>query len=198
MSAKLYIEGGGDSKELHTRLRKAFSDLLTSAGFAGRLPRTVACGGRGKAFDAFKTAHAGAAPGEFVAMLVDSEDPVEDAEKPWKHLKARDGWDRPAGAAAEQALMMVTCMETWIVADRQAMRDHYNGGPQESALPSVVDLESRRRHDIQGALSHATRDCKNAYQKGKRSFEVLGKLDPAVLKEALPAFARFIRISHSK
>ena len=43
-------------------------------------------------------------------------------------------------------------------------------------------------------LVHATRNCSNAYAKGKRSFEVLGKLTPDTLDKYLPSFVRVCRI----
>ena len=41
-------------------------------------------------------------------------------------------------------------------------------------------------------------NCSNAYAKGKRFFEVLGKLDPATLAQHLPSFVRLQRILRSK
>ena len=76
MNAYLYIEGGGNSKELRTRCREGFRRLLERCGFAGRMPRLVACGGRSATFDDFKTAHRNAAEGDYVAMLADSEAPL--------------------------------------------------------------------------------------------------------------------------
>ena len=61
-------------------------------------------------------------------------------------------------------------------------------------LPALHDLEGRARDAIQNALAHATRKCSNAYTKGKRSFEVLGQLDPETLIKYLPSFARVRRI----
>ena len=113
MSAHLYIEGG-ESKEDQIRCREGFRKLLEKAGFSGRMPRLTACGGRGSAFDDFKTAHARLKIGNYIAMLIDSEDPVADLEKTWDHLNSRDQWDKPAGATDEQVLFMTTCMETWI------------------------------------------------------------------------------------
>ena len=85
-------------------------------------------------------------------------------------------------------------METWIVADQDALAKHYGYKLQESALPSLEDLESRSRHDIQERLSHATRDCSNAYKKGKRSFAVLEKLSPNELELHLRSFVRVKQI----
>jgi hypothetical protein len=55
-------------------------------------------------------------------------------------------------------------------------------------------LETRPRQVIQEKLAHATRKCGNAYAKGKKSFEVLGKLSPNELKNHLPSFRRVVRI----
>ena len=154
----------------------------------------MACGGRGAAFDAFKTALASVRGGEFVALWIDSEDPLADIEATWEHLQARDNWDRPKGATDEQVLLMTTCMETLIVADRDTLAEHYGAELQKPALPPLNNLEGRSRDAIQDALTRATRKCSNAYTKGKRSFEVLGQLDPATLSKHLPSFVRVRRI----
>jgi hypothetical protein len=198
VSATIYLEGGGDSSELHVRCREGFRKLLENCGFRGRLPRLVACGGRGATFDSFCVAEAQKGPGDFVAMLIDSEEPMADLEKAWDHLRIRDHWDRPEGASDDQVLLMQTCMETWIVADRAALQEHYGEELQESALPSLVNLETRQRHAIQDALIRATKNCTNAYRKGKRSFEVLAELDPRTLAANLPSFVRMIRILSEK
>ncbi len=190
----IYLEGGGDSSQLKIRCREGFRKLLAKCGFAGRMPNLVACGGRGAAFDHFKTAHEIAFDGEYVALLVDSEDPMDDIEAAWVHLKARDGWDQPLGASEAQALLMTTCMETWIIVDRAALARYYGQKLRTSALPPLVNVESRARHDVQTRLVNATEKCSNAYAKGKRSFEVLGELDPEALKLHLPSSVRMVRI----
>ena len=89
-------------------------------------------------------------------------------------------------------------METWVVADRATLQSHYGSELQDSALPALNNLESRSRDSIQDAIAHATQDCKNAYKKGKRSFQVVGKLDPDALQEHLPSFARCKRVLDAK
>jgi hypothetical protein len=201
VSSRIYIEGGGrgpDSKELQIRCREAFSALLDKCGFADRKPRLFACGGRSGAFDDFKIAHSRAAQGDYIAMLIDSETPVADGEKPWDHLESSDKWDRPAGADDDRVLLMIACMETWIVTDRPTLRGHYGSDLQESALPALADMESRDRRAVQDSLNHATRKCKNAYAKGKRSFDIVAKLNPDNLRRHLPAFQRFERILEAR
>lgn len=195
MTNKIYLEGGGDAKDLKTRCREGFAALLKKLGYPKtRMPRLVACGGRNAVYDRFTTAHENSAAENYVAMLIDSEDPLHDVETAWRHLQSRDGWQEPANASDEQVLFMTTCMETWIVCDRATLKEHFGSRLQDSALPSLNDIEGRPRDIIQKALSQATRACRNAYSKGKRSFELLGKLDPAALDPHLPSFRRVKRI----
>ena len=198
MSAKIYIEGGGDSKELHIRCREGFRRLIEKCGHEKQMPKLIACGSRVAAFDDFKTAHKNKSGNKYVAILIDSEDPVTDIEKPWKHLNTRDGWTKPSEADDEQVLLMTTCMETWIASDRTALKKHYGAKLTENTLPPLVNMEARQRLDIQNALVKATSSCKNAYEKGKRSFEILSELSPTELRQHLPSFKRFERVLKHK
>ncbi len=196
--AKIYLEGGGDSKEQDIRCQEGFHKLLKNCGFEGRYPRLRACGGRNQVFNAFCAAF-GSNCTSYIAMLIDSEDPIINKEASWQHLKARDNWDKPQGATDDQVLFMTTCMETWIVADKAALREHYGQHLQESALPPVdTNLENKTRQDVQDRLEKATKNCSNFYKKGKRSFKILGKLNPDILKQFLPSFARTYRILQEK
>jgi hypothetical protein len=202
VNAVIYIEGGAsgpNSKEQSIRCQQAFHKLLDRMGFTGRKPRLVACGGRGGVFDRFCTARRSAAGG-WVAMWIDSEEPMVDVEQAWEHLAnvtTVSAWKKPDGATNEQVLFMTTCMETWIMADRTALRKHYKHKFNENPLLHLSSLEDKGRHDVQDRLVLATKNCQNAYAKGKRSFEILEKLDPTVLK-VLPSFARVERILKEK
>jgi hypothetical protein len=188
MALTIYIEGGGDGRDLKIRCRRGFRKLLEKMNLP-RMPGTVACGGRGIAFDKFETA---VASGDDAVLLVDSEDPVR-GRTAWAHLKARDDWDQPTGTRDDQAQLMVTSMETWIVADHDALRRVFGADLRENALPPLVNLEARSRQDVLLSLQRATRDCgrDRMYRKGDRSFEVLAELDPTTLKEHLPHFKTF-------
>ena len=203
VSACIYLEGGSkgpDSRLLKIACQQAFHKLLDRMGFTGKKPTLVACGGRGAVYDRFCTAHK-AGKYDYVAMWIDSEEPMADIDRAWKHLAnvtTVDHWPQPDGTRDDQVLFMTTCMETWIVADRETLEAHYGDRFQESALPSLNQLEQRTRHDVQGKLMDATRKCKNAYSKGKQSYLVLGELDPDVLKKHLPSFVRVQRILAEK
>jgi uncharacterized protein DUF4276 len=162
------------------------------------MPCLIACGSRNDAFADYSIDLAKKAPDDYVALLIDSEEPLKNLDKTWDHLKRRDNWTQPAGAADDQVLFMTTCMETWIATDRAALAGHYGSKLQVSALPALLNLESRNRHDVQDKLGHATRDCKNSYAKGRRSFEILAKLTPETLEKYLPSFRRARRILDRK
>jgi len=198
VSARIYIEGGGDSKELHSRCREGFRKLFEKCGFQLRMPKLFASGGRSAAFEDFRTAHGQSKPADYVALLIDSETRLKSVEATWDHLAAFDKWTRPPEACDDQVLFMTTCMETWIVADRNALVAHYGQALQESGLPPLADLEARSRDAVQESLAHATRGCTHAYAKGKRSFAVLARLDPDVLVGHLPSFSRARRILDTK
>lgn len=188
---KIYVEGGGNPAA-NSECREGFKKLWQRCGLGGRLPRVIPCGSRSDAYNDFVTALSD--PDDNILLLVDSEDPISDIEKTWEHLNRRDGWAKPEGAEDQDALFMTTCMETWLVADRATLKSFFGSSLQENALPPLNDLESRTRGDVQSKLRHATRNCPGPYKKGKKSFQVLGKLDPQVLEEHLPSFERALNI----
>lgn len=191
MSVQIYVEGGGDRNSLRIKCREGFRKLLEGAGFKGHMPRITACGSRNDAYDDFKTAVKRAQGGDYPILLVDSEVPVQ-GRTPWRHLSEEDKWARPEGVEEEQAQLMVQCMETWCVADRKALRDFFGQCLNEGQLPALSELEARAKDEIQGQLVGATRQCGPArrYNKGRRSFELLGKLRAVELKLHLPHFKR--------
>jgi len=198
VTVKLYLEGGGESKSDHINCRKGFRQLLERAGFVGRMPALKACGSRNDAYSDFKTALHTAGAGEYPVLLVDSEALVN--QSAWRHLQSRDGWERPAGVDDEQAQLMVQCMESWCVADRNTLRQFFGVALREGALPVLNNLEAQTKESVQEALLNATRacGCDRGYKKGKRSFELLGKLDPAELKRHLPHFVRLCEMLNAK
>ena len=194
MKVEIYIEGGAiDSKELKIRCRRGFSQFVDKLGLE-KMPSLNACGGRISAFNDFSNAYSRIGEDHIVLLWVDSEDLITDIEKTWDHLSSRDGWNQPEGTLDKSVLLMSTCMETWCVADRTALDAHYGHKLQKSALPSLANLETRDRHKLRDALEHATRNCSNQFQKGKRSFELLGKISPEAVSTVCPSANRCVNI----
>jgi hypothetical protein len=205
---KLYVEGGGDSQLLKTACRQGFSEFLGKAGLVGHMPRVVAGGSRNRAFDMFCTA---IQAGEPALLLVDSEEAIKPASqpgnaalaadralwKPWVHLKQRvgDGWSMPEGSEDGQCHLMVQCMESWLLADRDVLSGFFKQGFKPAALPALSRvIEGLDKPLIYQALARATSDCKTKaiYGKGDHSFKLLALIDPAKVFSASPWAQRFI------
>ena len=191
MRGKLYVEGGGNGRALRQALREGFRDFFKNAGLK-RLPRIVACGSRQHAYDNFRRA-IDMPSGYFVALLVDSEGPVN-ATTAWAHLKERDRWERPASATEKTAHLMVQVMESWFLADRDCLARHFGNGFRASALPAPQrNVEDVAKEDVERALNESTRHSrKGRYAKGRDSFELLRQIDAAKVIEASPHARRLI------
>lgn len=189
MNIKLYVEGGGDSRSLRRGCRKGFRTFIEKAGLGGMMPSIVACGTRKNAYEDFVIAHQ---QGNAM-LLVDAERPVE-RDGSWHHLQqAPDRWPRPDGASDDQCHLMVQFMESWFLADRDALKEFYGQGYRQNALPQDTQIERIAKNEVLGGLDRAARETsKRGYDKGLQSFEILAKLDAEKVKNASPHAKRFI------
>jgi len=190
---RLFVEGGGDDNEaLKTECRRGFRKLLEKAGLEGRMPRIVACGGRKAAYDQFCTSMNKAAADDVAVLLVDAEDKVTETS-PWKHVEQREGdhWKKPGGATDDDLHLMIECMESWFLADKEALAEFFGQGFREASLPANPKVEEISKSDIYNGLRSASKNTqKGAYGKGSHSFKVLALVDPAKVREAAPSADR--------
>ncbi len=176
---RVYVEGGSRG-QLATKCRQGFSEFFKNAGLAGHMPSVVSCGSRNEALNRFCTALNEFKPGTIPILLVDSEDPVRNIDGPWDHLLSRDGWDRPESAKDDQAHLMVQCMESWFLADISALETFFGAGFKSAAIAKRDDIENISKRDVLSWLSSASQSSKKgAYHKGRHSFDILARIDPA-------------------
>lgn len=198
---KLYVEGGGDSKALKTACRKGFADFLDKTAVSSK-PRIVACGGRRDAYEAYCVA---VENGDDAILLVDSETPVDaryqrgdsNSWQPWEHVKQRqgDGWDKPSNAVDTDCHLMVQCMESWFLADRENLNSFFGQGFQKNKLPATSrSVEGIAKSEIYKVLAEATKNCKTKaqYGKGEHSFKLLAHITPDRVTNASPWAKRFV------
>lgn len=183
MVAKIYVEGGGEGQLLDTLFRNAWNDFFKAAGLKGRMPRVIRGKGRQRTYELFRTAVANRAPNETPLLLVDSEDVISPHHTVWQHLNHRNGWVQPPDAGDDDAFLMVQVMETWFLADRDALRKFFGPELNEKAFAAWPELEAVPKATVLSALEKATAKCKTSYAKGAVSFKLLSTLNPAEVEQ---------------
>ena len=81
---------------------------------------------------------------------------------------------------------MVQVMETWLLADRDLLKRYFGAEFRENALKQWRPLEAVPKATVLDALKRATANCATRYAKGKVSFELLARVDPALVEAACP------------
>lgn len=192
MSVRVYVEGGGNYKhtDTATACRRGFRQLFDRLGLPARGLSVIACGSRGQTFKDFRKA-VRQRTGDFVILLVDSEDPVS-APGIWAHLTARDGWQPPtADITDDRAYLMVQCMETWFLADREVLIEFYGPSFLARSLPGRADIEQIPKRLLLTRLTHASkRTLKGPYDKAGHGFTLLALINPEKVREASPHAGR--------
>jgi len=182
---RIYVEGGG-GKIAKRKCREGFTELFEKIVDPACAPLVIPCGPRGEACKNFCAAlrDGTAATG---VLLVDSEYAVAANDTAWRHLARHDKWKRPAAATGEQAHLMVQCMESWFLADQPALAEYYGQGFSGKALPQCGNVELIPKKDVLNKLTRATsKTQKGRYSKGAHSFEILARLNPALVEAASP------------
>lgn len=200
MVAKIYVEGAAqNSYRARTLCRKSFATFFANTDLKNKLklPGIVPCGGRKRTYDNFKTAMKTRQPDELPLLLVDSETAVKTGRTAWEHLKERpeDNWDKPEGAKDDQAFLMVQVMETWFLADREALKSFFGQHLRDTAFKKWPHLEDVPKATVIETLKTATAACAKKYEKGETSFDLLANISPKEVEDASPhAKALFERL----
>lgn len=193
----IYIEGGGDSTHGKAALRLGFDALLSRQKAAARDRRMgwklVLCGGREQAFHMFRHSTNQGSRGAAIGLLVDAEGPVTKADPLGRvaHLRARDKWDC-SFADVEHVHLMTQTMETWLVADRDAVLKFYGKGFGDK-LPRRARLDEEPKANVLSALENSTKATqKGTYGKITHASELLKKCDPNKIAARCDSFRHFV------
>ena len=187
-SIAIYMEGGGESHNTKAALRQGMDEFLGPIKQVARNKswrwKLVACGARNAAFRAFRNAvRDGVA--RIIILLVDAEGPVETSA--CEHLNSRDKWDL-GFITDDNVHLMIQTMETWIVADTEALADYYGQNFRKSALPSTNDLEAISKTEIASALKRATQATqKEEYHKIRHASDLLKQIDSSKVRDRCPS-----------
>jgi hypothetical protein len=189
VAIRVYVEGGGDDNPGLSKCRRGFSDFFRKVMPPRTMPRIIACGGREQAFDRFRTA-VERYPDAFCMLLLDSEEPGSPGENAWAFLDRTTEWTRPVKATDEQVHLMVQLMESWFLADKDALVRFYGQGFNLGSLPARSDIDNIAKADVERGLKEATRHTrtKGVYRKA-HGFDILALIDPRAIKRASPDHA---------
>lgn len=177
----IFMEGGGQHKESRAMLRAGMEEFLRELKETAQAKSwrwKLSCSGsRDIAFKRFENARRRGGH-TLVVLLVDAEGPV--SASPREHLFAKDGWNMRD--ANDNAIHLMTqTMETWILADSEALANYYKQNFTRNALPNSDDLEKVSKADVERALKQATqKTTKGAYHKNKikHAGDLLKRIDP--------------------
>jgi hypothetical protein len=180
----VYVEGGGRQRKTLDDCRRGFGQLFAKVVQEGHQPKVIACGDRASTFHDFRSDTRQGKEG-FLILLVDSEGPVDADNTSWAYLRTHDGWTRPSNVHNDQAHLMVQCMESWFLADREALHSYFDQGFLINSLPRRANVEEIAKRNVQRALDHATRrTMKGRYHKTRHGFALLALVNPIKLRPA--------------
>jgi uncharacterized protein DUF4276 len=195
---RIYIEGGGDLKNQKTMLRQGFSiffkPLIDNARNRKIRWNITMCGKRDAARRDFHNA-CNSHPDAFNLLLVDSEGPVDSAPK--HHLNKRDGWSLEL--SEEHYHLMVQTMESWLIADIDALKQFYGKDFQESSIPPNNNVEQIPKNQLTKSLEKASQKTqKGKYHKIRHATKILQLLNEKTVQSKAPHYQRFFETVSSQ
>lgn len=189
----IYVEGGG-GKDSKDHMRQAFGQFLTGPRVAAREQRVrwrvVLCGSRDNTFKGFH-ARQKSHPNAHVFLLVDAEQPIVGSAR--EHLAAREPWDLSV-ATDDQCQLMAQVMESWFLADPQALERYYGQQFASKQIPARENVEKIDKPAVFAALKAATRNTsKGKYDKADHAPQILKALDSDRVRSRAPHCDRLFR-----
>jgi hypothetical protein len=94
---------------------------------------------------------------------------------------------------------MVQLMESWFLADIQALKRYFGQGLSETRLRGNRAIEQISKKDVLSRLKDATRTTlKQKYDKAEDAPHLLRQLDPTLVRNASPHCQRIFTIVGSR
>ena len=126
-------------------------------------------------------------PASLNILLLDSDRP--DNGRLIASLKNSPIWNSQTGATIrdDQIHFMVQVMESWFLADKDAIARYYGQGFQANRLPPNPNVEQVMANDAIRRIEDATRRTqKGTYHKTRHAPDLLAQIDPNKVRDAAP------------
>jgi hypothetical protein len=177
---RIYFEG---TSELREGFRNFFGEIKTTGG---RGPKLIAGGGREQAIADFRKSFKNH-PDALNLLLIDSEGP--DTGQLFERICQPQ---QIPGSAKDEVFWMVECMESWFLADIEALGLYYRRDLTEASRgnPNVEEIPKK---DVLARLKAA---AGGRYHKTKDAPRLLKQIRPQRVRQAAPdcdrLFDRFL------
>jgi uncharacterized protein DUF4276 len=125
-------------------------------------------------------------------LLLDSDEPLDNSVVNLLRKKGLEGCD------SECIFWMVQVMESWFLADIDALKRFYDGGFQESALEGNPRVEQIPKGDVLSRLKKATRNTKRGEYQKSHAFKLLEIVDPSKVRKVAPNCDRMFSLILAK
>ena len=192
MEIKLYVEGGGKGshKRATIKLQQGFDSFFKEIKELARSKKIsfkiIPAGNTQSTYDDFIFSVENS-PQSFNLLLVDSDDALGENEPARSFLQKKYKKWKLKTVKDEQCHLMVRIMESWLIADVDALKEFYGQGFNAGAIPKNRNVEEITKEQIEKSLKSAiAKTNKNEYHKIEHGAKLLEKINPKKVCEAAP------------
>lgn len=123
---------------------------------------------------------------------MDAEGPIKPEHSPWQVFNFKI----PSGATDKHLYLIVQCLETWLVADRDGLAKHFDKRRKcfkSDSIPKWPQPEEIPKADVFVALNKATANC-DKYRHADGNL-ILGSLDRDKIRQLPSANRLFVELA---
>lgn len=204
MEIKLYVEGGGKGshKRATIKLQQGFNAFFARLKCAAQSKKIsfkiIPAGNTQSTYDDFIFSVTNS-PQSFNLLLVDSDAALKENESARDFLQKKYKKWKLQTVKDEQCHLMVQIMESWFIADIDALKKLYGQAFNESAIPKNKNVEAIAKEKIESSLKTATvKTQKKEYHKIEHGAKLLELIDPQKVRDSAPNCERLFQIISQK
>lgn len=192
MEIKLYVEGGGKGshKRATIKLQQGFDSFFGDLKAAAREKKIsfkiIPAGNTQSTYDDFIFSVANS-PQSFNLLLVDSDEAIAANQTARAFLQNKHKKWNLQTVADERCHLMVQIMESWFLADVDALKSFYGKEFKESAIPKNKNVEKIAKETVEKSLQTATaKTTKAEYHKIEHGAKILELINSQKVRAAAP------------
>ena len=192
MEIKLYVEGGGKGshKRATIKLQQGFDAFFRDLKNAAREKKIsfkiIPSSNTQTTYEDFLISVRNS-PQSFNLLLVDSDEAVAEDETACDFLQKKYRKWKLKTIKDEQCHLMVQIMESWFLADIDALKSFYCKEFKESAIPKRKNVETIAKDTVEKSLTAATAKTQKAkYHKIEYGARLLETINPNKVRVAVP------------